>query len=172
MHSDNTLVPTLINPIAPNVTLIPGAIANQKLPEPAYPFNSFVRQFRTVKMETYVRVSNSVSGKIQGNWLVKESSIRGMSAKEIQQNLALENEPNQIGAVEVPEGVLMRSGPVGNNAFGPGNTGITQYQLMEQIPSNSFQSPVPLTVPEINIPQEGIPIEPTEPIDPNIFDIL
>ena len=93
-----------------------------------------------------------------------------MSGKEIQQNLALENEPDQIGEVNLPEGTILRAGPVGGNAWGPGNTNITQYQIMSRIPDASFAPSVPLSVPPslpMEIPIE--PIEPIEPIDPEII---
>jgi len=130
-----------------------------------------ISQFRTIKTEVYLRVSNSPEG-IRGQWLVKASSIKGLSPQQIQQELALPEVPTQMGEVVVPSGTLMRAGPVGANSFGPGNLNITQYQLMEPIPNSSFADPIPIPLPTIeapvSIPVEPAvtPIEPVEPITP------
>jgi RHS repeat-associated protein len=168
-HSDNTRVyhPIVGGLLPSNITFIPSEIANAGFAQSPYPKGIYVRQFRTAKPEVYIRVSNSVKG-IRGQWLVKASSIRGMTPQQIQQNLALPEAPTQMGEVTVPAGTLMRAGPVGANDFGPGNLGITQYQLMEQIPNSSFADPVPLVTPSIEAPIE-VPIEPIEPIEPFEF---
>jgi hypothetical protein len=64
----------------------------------------------------------------------------------------------------------LRAGPVGGNAWGPGNVNITQYQIVTRIPDASFEPAVPLNIPTslpIDVPIE--PIEPIEPIDPEII---
>jgi RHS repeat-associated protein len=163
MISDHTRLAPMVNPVSVG-TFIPGAVANSGFKQPPYPWNSVVRQFRTTRVERFVRVSNSKLNKLgRGQWLVRESSIRGMGPEELQQNLALKDVPDQIGEVDVPEGITLRAGPVGQNAFGPGNISITQYQLMEDIPNVSFAAPTPLTTPT-PLPTE-IPFEPLEPID-------
>ncbi len=168
-HSDNTRAYSPIIggvQLTPN-TYIPTSVANRGFAQTPYPKGSFVRQFRTVKTETYVRVSNSIKG-IRGQWLVKANSIQGMTPQQIQQNLALPENPTQVGEVTVPEGTLMRAGPVGGNDFGPGNLGITQYQLMEPIPNSSFSTPTAISTPDVQMPTD-VPIEPIEPIEPEIF---
>jgi hypothetical protein len=73
----------------------------------------------------------------------------------------LENVPDQIGEVNLPEGTILRAGPVGANAWGPGNANITQYQIISRVPDASFEPAIPFRVP---IPSSlPIPIEPIEP---------
>jgi RHS repeat-associated protein len=153
-----------------NFKFISGAAANAGFKQPPFPNNSIVREFKLTRAEKFVRVSNSkINGKT-GGWVVRESSIRGLSAQEIQQNLALENVPDQIGEVNLPEGTILRAGPVGANAWGPGNANITQYQIISRVPDASFEPAIPFRVPipsSLPIPIE--PIEPIEPIDPEII---
>jgi len=158
-----------------NFRIIPAAEANARFKQPAYPANSNVREFKTTTVRRFVRVSNRASGNKAGQWLVEEGSIRTMNAAEIQKNLALPAVPDQVGYVDVPAGTLLRAGPIGPNSFGPGNTQITQYQLMGEIPIASFLEPIPIEyLPEMKWeypalePIKTEPIEPikTEPIEP------
>ena len=165
----------LRTPRTDNFRIIPAVEANARFSQPAYPTNSNVREFRTARIQRFVRVSNRVSGNVRGAWLVREESIRGLTPAEIQKNLALPAVPDQVGYVDVPAGTLLRAGPVGPNSFGPGNTQITQYQLMENIPNASFLEPISIEYlpemrweyPELN-PIKTEPIEPikSEPIEP------
>ena len=151
-----------------NFRIISAAEANAPFKQPAYPANSYVREFRTTALQRYVRVSNRISGNMRGAWLVREESIRGMTPAEIQKNLALPAVPDQVGYVDVPVGTLMRAGSVGPNSFGPGNPQITQFQLMENIPNASFIEPVKIEYLE-RLKWESQPIEPiklTDPIEP------
>jgi RHS repeat-associated protein len=163
------------SPRIDNFRIIPAAEANAPFKQPPYPANSLVREFRTTTLRRFVRVSNRVSGNKAGQWLVEEGSIRTMSPAEIKTNLAIKDLPDQVGYVDVPAGTLLRAGPVGPNSFGPGNTQITQYQLMETIPNASFLEPIPIEyLPEMKWeypalePIKTEPIEPikTEPIEP------
>ncbi|KAI9450318.1 hypothetical protein F5148DRAFT_1290902 [Russula earlei] len=79
--------------------------------------------------------------------------------EEIQQNLALPETPDQIVEVDVPEGTVMRAGPVGANDFGPGNPNITQYKVMEELPNSAFSAPTPLKVPTPGVMPEGPTLE-------------
>jgi len=157
--SDN--VSTGIRPVnLQDIRFLTGEQANAGFKEPPFPRNSTVTEYRTTRPLRLVRVSNSKINGARGGWLVDAKSIRGMSPQDIKQNLAIENEPDQIGEVEVPTGTTVRVGPVGANGFGPGNIRIMQYQIISRIPNESFFTPVPLQPP----PQT--PIEPIEPIDP------
>jgi RHS repeat-associated protein len=152
-----------------NMKFLSGEEANAGFKQPAYPRNSIVREFKLKAGRTFVRVSNSKINGSRGGWVVDKASIQGMTTKEIQENLALENEPDQIGEVKLPEGTILRAGPVGQNAWGPGNTNITQYQIMSRVPDASFAPSVPLGSPTpMPMPME-LPIEPIEPIDPEII---
>ena len=149
-----------------NIKLLSGEQANAGLEQPAYPARAIVGEYKTTRPMRLVRVSNSKINGPRGGWLVEKSSIQGMSNQEIQKNLALENVPDQIGDVDVPTGTVVRAGPVGANAWGPGNVKITQYQIISRIPNGSFIEPVPLQAPT-SAPIENItPIEPIEPVEP------
>jgi len=164
----------LRTPRIDNFRIIPAAEANARFKQPAYPANSNVREFKTTTARRFVRVSNRSSGNKAGQWLVEEGSIRGMTPEEIQKNLALPAVPDQVGYVDVPGGTVLRAGPIGPNSFGPGNTQITQYQLMGEIPISSFLEPISIELlyemrfeyPELN-PIKTEPMEPvkTEPIE-------
>jgi len=139
------------------VNVISGAEANKGLAEPPYPSDANVSEYRSTEVDPsdpYVRVSSSVKGNVEGPWVVKQSSIEGMTPEQIQQNLALDYVPDQIGKVDLPPNTLVRAGPVGGNAFGPGNLKITQYQLMEEIPNESFITPTPI---ETTTPLDEVP---------------
>jgi hypothetical protein len=96
-----------------------------------------------------------------------------MSPKEIQENLALEYEPDQIQDVNVPKGTDIESGPVGDNKWGPGNQNITQYRLKARIPNENFEPPVKISlrwffkIPQIRTIEE--PVFPEEmPLKPTV----
>ena len=168
-YSDNTTVYHSMAGVmkVSKESFLPASLANLGFKEPPYAQGTFVREFRTTHNEIYVRVSNSGKGNAPGQWLVKASSIRGMTPQQIQENLALPEIPDQIGEVKVPAGTLMRQGFVGRNNFGPGNIKITQYQLMENIPNSNFYEPAPILTPRPAEPIE-VPMEPIEPVEPII----
>jgi RHS repeat-associated protein len=145
--SDHTRIAPIINPIISNVNVEPGFIANTRFKQPPFPQWAMVRRFKTTRGEWYVRVTNSLKNKSGvGGWLVKLSSIRDyMSSSALKDNLALETAPDQIGAVYVPEGAEVEAGPVGANAWGPGNVNIIQYHLLSNIPESSFLPPTPIS---------------------------
>ena len=165
----------LRTPRTENFRIIPAAEANKGFTQPPYPSNSNVREFKTTTVRRFVRVSNRASGNKAGSWVVEEGSIRTMNAGEIQKNLALKDLPDLVGYVDVPAGTTLRAGPIGANAFGPGNPNIIQYQIMDMIPDGAFLKPISIEnifemkweYPELN-PIKTEPIEPvkTESIEP------
>ncbi|WP_185015750.1 hypothetical protein [Enterobacter sp. BIGb0383] len=63
---------------------------------------------------------------------------------QIQQHLGLPKIPTQIAEVIVPAGTKMQVGKVAAQPeFGALQKGGTQYQLLQQIPTNSFGTPKP-----------------------------
>jgi RHS repeat-associated protein len=151
--------------------------ANTNYPKPPYLRNSRVAEFRTEgRLKGYVRVSSSKLGNRIGSFFVRAKDIQGMTPEQIQQNLALPEAPDQIGAMDPPPGTLVRAGPVGENDFGPGNPDITQFELMEMVPESSFLPSTPI-MPPTSTPMESPfestdptgPIEPVDPIEPEIF---
>ena len=64
------------------------------------------------------------------------SQIRGMTAEQIQQALALPYLPADFSYVDVPVGTLIRVGRVGPNFGGVG--GALQVQLMQRIGDAAF----------------------------------
>ncbi|MFJ4145286.1 hemagglutinin repeat-containing protein [Pseudomonas sp. NPDC089734] len=110
---------------------------------PPYDTGSQVRTF-TVSIDTkFVRVSTIENP--QGAFLVRAEEVAGMTPLQIQQHLALPKVPTQIADVVVPKGTNMQVGRVAAQpAFGANSKGGVQYQLLDQIPGNSFGMPRPL----------------------------
>ena len=141
-----TLAPSVRPSLAMNLRLIPAEVANQPYLQPAYKPGTMVQQYRTSVKTKFVRVFNSKSpnASAEGKWMMKESEIQGLTAEEIADKFALPGgAPNQYVEVEVPAGTTMQTGISAQNAFGTG--GGVQFELMQQIPSSSFSSPMPIS---------------------------
>ncbi|WP_283190195.1 hemagglutinin repeat-containing protein [Pseudomonas sp. PMCC200344] len=107
---------------------------------PPYDTGSQVRTFTTTADVQFARVSTVDNP--QGAFLVRADEIAGMTPLQIQQHLALPKIPTQIADVTVPAGTNMQVGRVAAQpAFGADAKGGVQYQLLDQISSNSFGVP-------------------------------
>jgi RHS repeat-associated protein len=160
--------------VNPSMRFIPAEQANMGMKQPAYAKGTMVTQYRTTMKQKFVRVFNLKNGNsAQGQWMMKESEIQGLSPEQIQSRFALpgQNLPNQMVEVEVPAGTLMQVGYAGTNSFGTG--GGVQFELMQEIPVASFGTPMALPVPSVPMEMPGIGF-PEEPILPEgeIPDII
>ncbi|WJY13389.1 VENN motif pre-toxin domain-containing protein [Pectobacteriaceae bacterium CE90] len=127
-----------------NVKAISAAEANSPFIEKGWnaPYDSAtqVRTFTTTSDITFMRVSTPNNP--IGAFLVRADEIVGMTREQIQQHLALPNVPTQVAEVTVPAGTRMQAGKVAAQPeFGAPNSGGVQYQLLQQIPTNSFGTP-------------------------------
>lgn len=110
---------------------------------PPYDTDSQVRTFTTTADVVFVRVSTTENP--QGAFLVRADEIKGMTANQTQQYLALPKVPTQVAEVIVPAGTKMQVGIVAAQPdFGVASKGGVQYQLINSIPSSSFGSPRPI----------------------------
>jgi hypothetical protein len=153
---------------------IPAEQANSGMKQPAYAKGTTVTQYRTMMKQKFVRVFNLKNGNsAQGQWMMKESEIQGLTPEQIQSRFALpgQNLPNQMVEVEVPAGTLMQVGYAGTNSFGTG--GGVQFEVMQILPGSAFGTPTALPVPSVPMEMPGIGF-PEEPILPEgeIPDII
>lgn len=111
---------------------------------PPYAEGTDVRTFTAGEDMTLARVHGPDNP--QGAWLVSPDDIAGMNAEQIQQYLALPNEPTLISDVSVPAGTQLQMGRVGAQPEfgGAPKAGGIQYQLINQIPAASFTNTRPL----------------------------
>jgi len=143
--------PEIINELSgtqiTNVKAISAADANKSFIERGWnaPYDSStqVRQFTTVKEVEFVR--GHTESNVAGQFMVRADEIKGMTAQQILQHLALPSIPTHISDVKVPAGTKMQVGTVAPQPlFGAPNKGGTQYQLLQQIPLNNFYNTRPL----------------------------
>ena len=123
--------------------------ANKGFKYGPYKRGSKVLEFTSESQESFVRVfkEGGESGPM-GRWIMKESELLNESGEylspvEIQKKFSLPSVPNKILDVEVPSGKRMRVGEVGakvNKEFPTGTGGGTQFQLIDQIPDESFKN--------------------------------
>jgi filamentous hemagglutinin len=73
---------------------------------------------------------------------MKDSDIKGLTPKEIQDKFALPYLPDHVVDVKPPKGIKMRTGVAKENFNG--NGGGTQYELLENININVFNNSRPL----------------------------
>ncbi|HZF42280.1 MAG TPA: hypothetical protein VEZ48_02605, partial [Sphingomonadaceae bacterium] len=101
-----------------------------------YSYGSQARTFTTSADLDFVRVTTTNP---EGAFLVRGKEIAGMSPEQIQVHLALPKVPTNMLDVRVPIGTRMQTGFVGPQpAFGVTTRGGIQYQILDQIPSQSF----------------------------------
>ena len=102
-----------------------------------YMAGTLVAEGRTTVAEQFVRVYNiAANAGREGSFMTSLSQIRGMTAEQIQQALALPYLPADFSYVDVPVGTLIRVGRVGPNFGGVG--GALQVQLMQRIGDAAF----------------------------------
>jgi filamentous hemagglutinin family protein len=85
-------------------------IADNPLFRPPYLSNSEAITFKTTTPEQFVRVYVDTPNKSAqvGNWMFRESDIRGLTAEQIASKYSLPQVPNRITDVTVPAGQILR----------------------------------------------------------------
>lgn len=107
-----------------------------------YSYGSRARTFTTNADLDFMRVTVN---RPEGAFLVRAKEIAGMTPEQIQVHLALPKVPTNILSVRVPAGTRMQTGFVGPQPnFGVTSRGGVQYQLLDQIPSQSYGSMRPI----------------------------
>ena len=108
-----------------------------------YMGGTLVAQGRTSLAETFIRVYNPAAKAIQeGRFMTTLSQIRGMTAEQIKEVLALPYLPTDFTYVDVPVGTMLRVGRVAPT-FGVG--GALQVQLMQRLDNSAFTGGGPIT---------------------------
>ncbi|VVH59155.1 hypothetical protein BSPCLSOX_1181, partial [uncultured Gammaproteobacteria bacterium] len=106
--------------------------ANSQFPKkysPPYTPGTQVTDFVSDGKIEFVRV---VSGKKpRGQWIMRQSDIKGLTPQQIADKFALENVPTGITSIKPPKGVKIRTGKVNENFDRPG--GGTQFQLLDKL---------------------------------------
>ena len=113
--------------------------------ELADPFmaDTLVAQGRTSAAQQFVRVYNpAADAKLPGAFMTTLSQIRGMTAQQIREALALPYLPTDFTYVNVPVGTMVRVGRVAPS-FGAG--GALQVQLLQEIDLSNFTGGGPIS---------------------------
>lgn len=140
------------------------AKANQGFSVSAHKAGTNVSEFKAMNAKGFVRVSTKSKTEIEGRWLMKVQVIQGLSPEEIQAKFALPNVSNKITDANIPNGTVLRSRIAGANNRGAG--GGVQYEIMRgRVGFGDVRSLEPVLSPMI----EAVPIEPIEPIIPEII---
>ena len=115
--------------------------------QPPYKNGTTVMRFKSSVLGRYVRVYNSKNPQSNfiGRWIVKRSEIEGLSGAQIKDKLALPEEPDMIGDVEVPLGEEIEASVAGPNDFGKG--GGNQFKLLGKLVESWFKNAVPIQIP-------------------------
>ena len=109
----------------------------------SYKAGTEVVEFTTESSEQFVRVFKDGTNKAEGGWMMKKSDLMDadgnmLSPTAIQDKFSLEYTPDKMIDVNVPEGTTMRTGTAaGVDQLGTSGGG-TQFELMDEIPSSSF----------------------------------
>ncbi|VVM22103.1 hypothetical protein BSPWISOXPB_1656 [uncultured Gammaproteobacteria bacterium] len=117
-------------------------IANSGYVNPPYNLSKPIVDFTANGKDKYVRVFTKGETKHAGRWMMKDSDIKGLTPKEIQDKFALPYLPDHVVDVKPPKGIKMRTGVAKENFNG--NGGGTQYELLENININVFNNSRPL----------------------------
>ena len=96
-----------------------------------------VVEFTTEKNESFVRVFKEGENSAEGAWMMNKSEIEGMSPSEIKDKFALDYTPDRVVDVNVPKGIDVRTGTAAKRE-NIGSGGGTQYELLKEIPEESF----------------------------------
>lgn len=132
-------------------SIISGAEMNALVNRPAdfssYNPLTYVVQFNTIRDSFFARVHYGVNE--AGSWLLRKSSIRGLTAEQIQKKYALPFPPTHISDVHVPGGTAMSRGGVQYHQIEPhwpkeDVARAIQYRLEQQIPVESFKNVKPI----------------------------
>jgi hypothetical protein len=107
-----------------------------------YSYGSQARSFTANADLDFMRVTVN---RPEGAFLVRAKEIAGMTPEQIQVHLALPKVPTNILPVRVPAGTRMQAGFVGPQpSFNVTTRGGIQYQLLDQIPSQSYGNMRPI----------------------------
>ncbi|CAC9458844.1 hypothetical protein [uncultured Gammaproteobacteria bacterium] len=115
--------------------------ANSQFPEkygPPYTPGTKVTDFVSDGKTKFVRVVSNKSPQ-KGQWIMRQSDIKGLTPQQIADKFALENVPTGITSIKPPKGVKIRTGKVNENFDRPG--GGTQFQLLDEIKGWSNVTP-------------------------------
>lgn len=108
---------------------------------PSFQEGTHVVEFTTTHERTWLRVHTGNNR--EGQWLLKRSSIKGLSPREIQIKYALKSPPTHVSEVRVPGKTSMARGSVQYHKFHKympkqAPSGAVQYLLKERIPAENF----------------------------------
>jgi filamentous hemagglutinin len=99
--------------------------------KPPYKSNTKVEEFVSSGKDEYVRVFNKDKTRPEGDWMMKEKDIKGLTPKQIKDKYALPEEPTHIIKVKPPKGTKMRTGEANKNFDGKG--GGQQFETLEKV---------------------------------------
>jgi hypothetical protein len=100
-----------------------------------------VSQIKTSQVEHYVRVYSYDSSRLQGgavgSWMMRASSLRGLTAQEIKDVFALPSLPDYVTCIRVPTGTSLWTGSAGAIS-GWGDGGAQQMMLVDRIDASNY----------------------------------
>jgi RHS repeat-associated protein len=114
-----------------------------------YKAGTKVADFTTETSEQFVRMYKKGENNPAGQWMMKKSDLlddkgKMLSPEKIKDKFSLEYVPDRMVDVNVPANTKMRMGEAaGVDKLGTKGGG-TQFQLLDQIPSNSFTNSRPI----------------------------
>ncbi|MWV40748.1 hypothetical protein [Natrialba sp. INN-245] len=109
--------------------------------QPPYEQGTIVIRITPETDQRFVRVHQKNNQ--AGGFVMQESQIRGLSPTEIESEFSLSYTPEYVSDVVVPSGTRVNMGSVEKN-FG-GERGATQFNLVDDVPTDNFQNERPLT---------------------------
>lgn len=109
-----------------------------------YEVGTPVVEFSQNSTTQYVRVYTTGTTQPTGKWIMKYSDIHGLTPAQIQSKFALPNTPTHYCFVNVPKGIQMYAGIVGEN-YGYTAGQAVQFELGTNIPTESFGVGIPLS---------------------------
>ena len=110
-------------------------IAIGKGMQPPYLGGTMVPVVKITSKETFLRFH--AKGHPAGKWVIKESEVAGMSAKEIKDYLNLPEAPTHVSKIDLNPGESVKISKVGKNDFGLGE-GATQVEILRDVDSSEF----------------------------------
>jgi len=108
---------------------------------PPYAADTRARDIVLQSDRVFVRVHGE--GNQARSWMMRESEIQGLTARQIQDKFALPELPSFVSEVHVPAGTSVRVGTVGSQE-GWGSGGGMQYELLQRLPESAFKNRRPL----------------------------
>jgi outer membrane autotransporter protein len=100
-----------------------------------------VSQVKSGQVEHYVRVftydASRLKGGAVGSWMMRASSLRGLTAQSIKDIFALPTLPTYVTCIRVPTGTNLWTGTAGS-ITGWGDGGAQQMMLIDRIDSDNY----------------------------------